>query len=71
VNKFLLGWIVDYVLKALIALFGTNPASDPVEHFPEGHPDAQPSHPKPKKPVLLPNGDDWLKRLMNGKKAKR
>jgi hypothetical protein len=51
----------------------SNKPHEPIEQLPPDHPDAAPSHGfndliKPRKPIKSkPIGDDWLKRMMNGK----
>jgi hypothetical protein len=66
-----LWWLGRFALAVMDWLKDVGPEThQPIEQLPPGHPDAQPSPPRPSKP-LLPHGDDWLKRAMKGRKAKR
>jgi len=56
-------WGVAAVLGVVAFLAIWRRTSDnPIEQFPDGHPDAKPSHPKPGKPI----GDDWFSRVRRG-----
>lgn len=56
-RKLIIGWVLDFIVKALIDWFRKREAAEPIEQLPDGHPDAAPAPAKRKKYQGIPGFD--------------